>query len=229
MEIGPLQADRDRYGSASDYAYAALKGEIVEGRFPPGRRMREIELSEWLGVSRTPTRQALSRLELEGLVDLRPRVGLVVSSLDSDAIDELYEMRAALEGTAAALAASHASARDLATLRQMLAAEVALPLEAEARYRHNLAFHQALYAAAHNRFLVKSLHALHDAISLLGPSTLTAEGRYQLAQEEHGRIVEAIAAKDANTAEAEARAHVLRALTVRHAMQARADANAAAR
>src|SRR5580693_339291 len=94
--------DRTKFASAADYAYATLRRAIIEGRFAPGRRMREIELAEHLGISRTPTRQALTRL-------------------DMDAVDELYEMRAALEGTAAAMAAKHASPRDLATLERLIA------------------------------------------------------------------------------------------------------------
>ncbi len=64
--------DRSKFASATDYAYATLRRAIIEGRFAPGRRMREIELAEHLGISRTPTRQALTRLELEGLLNLRP-------------------------------------------------------------------------------------------------------------------------------------------------------------
>ena len=113
-------AERTDYGSATDYAYAALRREILEGRFPPGRRMREIELASWLGVSRTPTRQALSRLEHEGLVDMRPRTGLAVATLDAAAMEELYEMRGALEGIASAMAARHSSTRDVETLVQLV-------------------------------------------------------------------------------------------------------------
>src|SRR3954470_16827725 len=113
--------DSRRFAPPADYAYASLRREIIEGRFAPGRRMREIELSEHLGISRTPTRQALTRLELEGLLNLRPRTGLVVSTLDLDAVEELYEMRAALEGTAAAMAAMHASPKDLAALDRLVA------------------------------------------------------------------------------------------------------------
>jgi DNA-binding GntR family transcriptional regulator len=181
--------------------------------------MREIELASWLGVSRTPTRQALSRLEIEGLVDLRPRVGLVVASLDETAMEELYEMRAAIEGTAAAMAARHASARDIDTLVQLVEAEAGLPQDPAVRYRHNLALHQAMYQAAHNRFLVKSLQALNDAIALLGPTTMAAEGRLADAHEEHRRIVAAIAARDGETADAEMRAHVGRALELRRRMR----------
>lgn len=214
---GPGTPDREQYGSAADYAYAALREEIVSGRFAPGRRLREVELAERLGISRTPTRLALSRLENEGLIDLRPRVGLVVASLDAGATEELYEMRAALEGTAAAFAARHASARDLDLLHRLVAQEGALPDDAETRYRHNRVFHDALYGAARNRFLVKSLNALHDAIALVGPTTMAVAGRAEAAHREHGLIVEAIAARDPATADQRARDHVLRALVLRRA------------
>jgi DNA-binding GntR family transcriptional regulator len=211
--------DRDSYVSAADYAYGALRREIVEGRFAPGRRMREIELSDWLSISRTPIRQALSRLEVEGLLAVVPRVGLVVASLDERAMAELYDMRMALEGSAAAFAAQHASARDIARLRELLDTETGLPHDASVLYRHNLAFHQAIYAAAHNRFLVKSLHVLHDALSLLGTTTLSQPGRPQKACIEHARIVDAIESRDVDTAEREARHHIHNALLVRKAMR----------
>jgi DNA-binding GntR family transcriptional regulator len=212
-------AQRERFGSAADYAYAILRAEILEGRFAPGRRMREIELSQWLGVSRTPVRAALSRLEGEGLLALVPRTGLVVATLEADAIAELYEMREALEGAAAALAARHAGPRDLAALRELVETERRLPADAATRAHHNLAFHAAIYGAAHNRFLVKSLHALHDAIALLGPTTFAAQGRAKQAEREHARIADAIAAQQPEEAEAAARSHVRQAFTVRETMR----------
>ncbi|MGD9844169.1 MAG: GntR family transcriptional regulator [Variibacter sp.] len=219
MPAGRTSADdRAQFGSASDYAYAALREAIVARRFPPGRRMREIELAEWLGVSRTPTRHALSRLEIEGLLTLRPRDGLIVSALDSTATEELYEMRAAIEGAAAAMAARHASARDIATLTDLVDREADVAKNASARFQHNLTFHQALYTAAHNRFLIKSLNALHDVIALLGPTTLGVEGRFRDACREHQRIVRAIAARDEQGAAVEASGHVLKALSIRKAM-----------
>jgi DNA-binding FadR family transcriptional regulator len=131
-------------------------------------------------------------------------------------------MREALEGAAASLAARHASPREVAILKDMVAAEARLARDPETRAQHNLAFHRAIYVAAHNRFLVKSLHALHDAIALLGPTTFAAPGRPDKAQREHARIVEAIAAQDAEQAEAEARAHVRAARGIRARMR-RAD------
>jgi DNA-binding GntR family transcriptional regulator len=212
-------AERELYGSAADYAYDVLRSEIVEGRFAPGRRLREIELASWLGVSRTPTRQALSRLEFEGLITLKPRTGLVVASLDDKAMEELYEMRSALEGTAAAMAARHASARDLEVLVDLVETETSLPADPIIRYRHNLAFHNAIYSAAHNRFLMKSLHALNDAIALLGPTTMAAEGRLADAAAEHRAIVDCISRQDAAQAEQSARSHVLKALDLRRSMR----------
>ena len=218
MTVSATTLDRDRYASAADYAYAMIRSGIVEGRFEPGRRMREIELAEWLGISRTPTRQALSRLELEGLLEMRARVGLVVAMLDLDAVEELYDMRAALEGTAAGLAARHASPRDIALLLQLLADEPRHAAEPRSLARHNRALHEAIYAAAHNRFLMKSVQALHDAIALLGPTTLGIDGRHAIAHAEHAGIVAAIEARDAPRADALARAHILNALDLRRAM-----------
>jgi len=218
MSDETILPDRDKFASAADYAYATLRREIVEGRFAPGRRMREIELAQRLGISRTPTRQALSRLELEGLLALRPRAGLVVSVLDMDAVEELYEMRAALEGAAAGMAARHASPRDLALLTRLLDEETGLGSEPMNLYRHNRELHEAIHMAAHNRYLEKSLHALHDAIALLGPTTLAATGRPVVAHAEHAAIVKAIAARDDALADRLARAHILGALDVRRAI-----------
>ena len=210
--------DRDKYVSAADYAYGALRQEIVEGRFEPGRRMREIELAQRLGISRTPVRQALSRLELEGLLDLRPRAGLEVSVLDAAAIEELYEMRAALEGTAAAMAARHASRRNIATITALLEEESGLADDPVGLYRHNRKLHEAIHAAAHNRYLMKSLHALHDAVALLGPTTLMVEGRRAVAHAEHEGIVKAIETRDDARANTLANAHVQNALDLRLAI-----------
>jgi DNA-binding FadR family transcriptional regulator len=118
------------------------------------------------------------------------------------------------------LAARHSSARDVETLVQLVEAEPTLPEDASVRYQHNLTFHQAIYQAAHNRFLMKSLQALNDAIALLGPTTMGVEGRFADAHAEHRRIVAAIEARNSEKADAEARAHVARGLELRRRMRA---------
>lgn len=218
MPPPPDPADRDRHGSAADYAHAALRDSILARRLRPGQRMREVELTEWLGISRTPVRQALARLEIEGLLTLQPRLGLVVATLDDEAMEELYEIRSVLEAAAAGMAVRHATPRDLDALRDLVAREAALPADPDLRFGHNLEFHAAIYRAAHNRFLVKSLGALNDAIALLGSTTMAVEGRVDAALDEHRALVEAIAARDKARAEALARDHIDTALNLRRRM-----------
>ncbi|MFZ4530642.1 MAG: GntR family transcriptional regulator [Alsobacter sp.] len=200
--------DRTRFYSAGAYAYACIRQAIVEGRLTTGRRLPEAEMASWLGISRTPLRQALARLELDGLVETLPRAGLVIASLDEDAVAELYGMREVLEGTAAGLAAQSATERDIDRLVQLAASAAPAPGDGVALYRLNRAFHEAIYVAAHNRYLLKTLQALHDSLALLGPTTLTAPGRPDAARGEHERIVAAIVARDAGAAETAARAHI---------------------
>lgn len=210
---------RTEYPVAADYAYARLKGGILDGYLQPGARLREAELASLLGISRTPLRQALARLELEGLLEVLPRAGLVVSSLDDQAVLELYNTREVLEGAAAAMAAEKATQVDIERLASMLEEEQPIPTDPSELRRLNRSFHDALYDASHNRFLIKSLHGLHDALALLGPTTLTAPGRPQVAHEEHRSIVEAIARGDGAAAEAAARAHVRNGLPLRRRMR----------
>jgi len=217
---GLRAVDRQAYASAAEFAYATLRGEIMAGILPTGYRMREQELSERLRISRTPVREALSRLLSDGLLMMQPRSGLVVAELDDAGVIELYETREALEATAAQLAARYANPRDIAAMRAILVAEKLAPDDSMQQQRHNRAFHGALLAASHNRFLVKSLQVLHDALALLGPTTLMRPGRREEAQAEHQRILEAIEKRDCLSAEQEMRAHVRHGAEVRQAMRA---------
>lgn len=204
--------------SAADYAYLMLRDGIEVGRFAPGRRMREVELAEWLGVSRTPVRQALARLQAEGILAVAPRQGLVVQSFDIAGIRELYDVRIALEGMAARLAAASASRDEVARIAALLDGERRLPCEARALVRHNRAFHAAICQAAHNRFLARAMQPVTDALDLLGFSTLSMPGRQASALAEHEAIVAAIGARDPPGAEAAARAHIRAGLGARLAM-----------
>ena len=203
------------YALAADYAYAMLRRGIEDGTFGPGARMREIDLATRLGVSRTPIRQALSRLEVEGMLTVAPRTGLVVASLDSDAMTELYNMREVLEGAAAVFAARNASPKEISDLERILDETPSIAGDPREFARHNRRLHQAIYDAAHNRFLVKSLQALHDAMLLLGPTTLSTKARRKEAHEEHRALIAAIADRDGEAATAVVRQHIQAALKVR--------------
>ena len=193
-------------GGLSDGAYARILTAVRDGTLAPGTRIRESQMAEWLEMSRTPVREAIQRLEAEGLLTMAP--GLVVTTVDEELVEELYYMREVLEGTAARLAAESASRIELRMLEEMVAAEMQARADWRTAADANRRFHALIYTAAKNRFLLKSLRALHDSLALLGPSTLANEERARRAAGEHAKIVKAIAARDPETAEAHMREHI---------------------
>lgn len=201
-------APRQEYASRSELVYRKLRQAIEEGELKPGERVMEVEVAEWLEVSRTPVREALRRLESEGMLALEPRMGLVVASITRQAMLELYAMREVLEGTAARLCARHASDLEVMELEELVKREERLQGNFEALSRHNKLFHGAVHRAAHNRFLEKSLAAVNDSMCLLGPSMMLLPERTKLAKAEHSDLLKAIAKRDADAAEAAARRHV---------------------
>lgn len=188
--------------------YRHVIDRITEGRLKPGARVRETALAEATGVSRTPVREAMRRLESEGLLVHEPHRGMVVRRLDHQEVTELYLMRAVLEGTAAGLAARHASDAEIAALREMVGPAASHGVEAVALARSNKLFHRALYRGAHNRYLLAMLDQLTTAMLLLGRTTLGLPGRADEATVEHAEIVDAIARHDPDDAEAAARRHI---------------------
>ena len=106
--MAPAAPAKQDFPSLGEYAYERLRTHIREGALPPGTRVREAEVAGQLGISRTPVREALRRLEADGFLTFEPHRGMVVVQLDHQSVMELYAMREALEGTAAGLAAQHA-------------------------------------------------------------------------------------------------------------------------
>ncbi|NOD88385.1 MULTISPECIES: GntR family transcriptional regulator [unclassified Ruegeria] len=201
-------------GPQGNSTYQRLLEEIRDGALLPGDRLREIELSERLGVSRTPVREAIRQLEADGLVTHVPRQGATVRSLDYAEVMELYEMRAVLEGTAARLAARSASdieLDELDILNDRLAEAGTGPDAAQI----NRVFHATLLDAAKNRFLAKSMLSLQKALLILGPSQLLDSERAAAAVTEHRRIMAALKARDGASAETEMRAHIQAAQRMR--------------
>lgn len=209
-----LETGLRRGVSRGDQAYRFIVDGIQSGRLPPGTRLREIEMAEMTGLSRTPVREALSRLQLEGLLTIDAARGLIVTELDYSMTSELYAMREVLEGTAARLAARHASDVEIDFLREINARDAKLTAP-EALAANNRLFHETLYRCAHNRYLVKTLNTLQESMMLLGPTTLAATGRAETSRTEHGAIVEALARRDSDAAEKAARAHISTAYRIR--------------
>ena len=195
-------------------AYRRLLEDIRAGTLLPGARLRETELADRLGISRTPVREAIRQLEADGLVTHLPRQGATIRSLDHAEVVELYEMRAVLEGTAARLAARAASDIELAELAALNAELAATPAGPQAR-EVNRQFHRSLLDAARNRFLLKSMSALQKTLLILGPTTLADPDRALNAVAEHAAVLAALDARDGAGAEAAMRAHVGAALSAR--------------
>jgi DNA-binding GntR family transcriptional regulator len=196
-------------------AYLRLHAAIQDGTLEPGARLVETEVAEWIGASRTPVREALGRLESDGLVVRDPHRGMMVCELDAGMVAELYVMREVLEGTAAGLAARHASDAEIATLRGLANRDRDIAGDTALIARNNKLFHEALYRSAHNRYLLRTLNSLREAMALLGQTTLAIRGRSDTALEEHEQIIAALERRDPGAAEAAARSHIRAAYRAR--------------
>jgi DNA-binding GntR family transcriptional regulator len=204
--------------SRGEQAYRRLRDAIQSGDLKPGDRLLEVELAKLLGSSRTPVREALGRLESDGLAVRDPHRGMIIAELDGNMIAELYTVREVLEGTAAALAARHASEAEISTLRQIADRDRTFAFEPERLAVNNRLFHEALYRSAHNRYLLKTLNALHGSMALVRTSLAYSKQRIELTIRQHQGIVAAIERQDSKTAEETARAHIQDARKARLAL-----------
>jgi DNA-binding GntR family transcriptional regulator len=201
-------------GTSQKDAYFLVLEAIDQGDYRPGDRLVESELAERFGVSRTPIREALQRLETQGVL-ARDGRSLMVSSLDHNQLGELYAVRAELEGLAARLAAQHAAPEEIRVLWDMIRRDREIVSRPEILSRSNKRFHRQIHLASHNRYLVAQLEMVHRSMVLLATTSLAAEGRGAKALEEHGEIVRAIEARDGAAADAAIRSHISRAFETR--------------
>lgn len=181
-------------------AYQAIFNEITSGKLTPGDRLRETELAERIGLSRTPVREAIKRLEAEGVVAHKPQVGAVIKKLNQQEIVELYEMRIMLETSASSMAAKHASEAETRTLdtlnRKMLEAKSNSYKVAEL----NRQFHICIVNAARNRYLASSYNNLSTILVILGHTTLTTPLRVETVFIQHQTIIDALIKGDKSEA-----------------------------
>ena len=210
-----IDAEALRTRSRGDFVYESLRDAISDGRIAVGERVREEEIARNLGVSRTPVREALQRLHQRGLLVFGNGRGLVVAELSQHQVLQLYAMREILEGSAARFAAQHANATDVTILyRQQKELAEAKP-DALLLVTLNRRFHQAIYEAAHNQYLMQTLNMLHDSLALLHNATFRVPNRRSESDEEHRRIVAAIEKRDPDAAEQAAREHIRQAQRTR--------------
>lgn len=195
-------------------AYTLILEAIDAGTYRPGDRLVESELAERFGVSRTPVREALQRLETQSML-ARDGRSLIVASLDHNQLAELYVVRAELEALAARLAAKHAAPEEVRVLQDMVDDDLRQISDPLALSRANKRFHKQIHLASHNRYLVQQLDLVHRSMALVATTSLAAEGRGATALAEHQAIVDAIRAGDEDGAATALRAHISKAFETR--------------
>ncbi len=218
VRLAPQERKRERHMSQvkpmQKDAYTLILEAIDVGVFKPGDRLVESDLAERFGVSRTPIREALQRLETQSLL-ARDGRSLIVSSLDHNQMAELYVVRAELEGLAARLAARHATEEEVRVLRDMVTEDHKLKESPAALARANRRFHKQIHLASHNRYLVQQLDLVHRSMALMATTSIAAEGRGEDTLVEHDAIVSAIEKRDEAAAYKALRDHISQAFVTR--------------
>jgi DNA-binding GntR family transcriptional regulator len=217
--LGRASTHQRRGESLGDFAYRTMREAIRSGKFRSGEHLREADVAEWLNISRTPVREAFHRIISEGLLTNGPWNGVMMAELDAQQLVQLYAVRAALEGTAAALAAQNATKPEVQRLFQIAASEARAKKDPAKLVILNSELHQTLYAAAHNPYLLQSITTVVDALGLLRHSTFVLPGSIELAHREHLQIITAIRERNSAAAERLAREHVNHALAMRLELQ----------
>lgn len=207
-------------GTTGDAVYSTLRHCIVLGDLAPGERLLSDGLATRLGVSRTPVREALRKLEAEGLVAASPRLGLVVREVSEQDLAEIFAIREALEGAAARMAAENGTPAELSDLRALLEDMEAVGQRGDLTTLRDLTaeFHLLVCRASHNGRLLRMLKDLQDQVRHLKTSTLFEKGRAAEALQEHRNLLLALEARDPGRAETVARAHRNKTLDLRKKM-----------
>jgi DNA-binding GntR family transcriptional regulator len=218
--VATRAADETRTGSifsgqhdrrkVTDWVYEELKAAIIELRLPPGHPLREAALAEQLGVSKTPIREALARLEQDGLAEMTSFKGAVVTSYSRRDLLEIYELRELLENSAARSAAESIGPEALEQLTEICRGSRELREGADPARLSALItqFDAVLFDQVRNTRIRALIENLRAHLTRIGQLTAEIPGRVQTSIEEHEKIVEAIAARDPDLAEQRMRDHI---------------------
>jgi DNA-binding GntR family transcriptional regulator len=202
---------------AADAIHATLREAILGGILPAGERLAEVHLASLFNRSRTPVREAILRLESEGLTERSARRGVVVCTISRDEVLEVYAVREALDGLAARLAALGILPSELDNLRWLNSRmrDAAGREDFQLMLEINMEFHEAIARASRNSLLVLFIRHIHDWVRRFPDSTFAYPGRASNAVDEHDGLIRAIAEREYETAERLARSHMSRAMQVR--------------
>jgi DNA-binding GntR family transcriptional regulator len=214
MSLGPIRLRGARPRAIE--LYEALRSAILNGSLDADERLVEESIAAAAGVSRTPVREALHKLEVDGLVQATPR-GMVVTRFSLEELSDLCSVREVLEGMASGLAAATMTNLELITLRgiQEQYREASLGGEIPRLTALNHAFHETIWHGSRNRYLQERLAVLRSQIERLQETTLATESRRLQALEEHDLIIDAIEGREGQTADQVTRAHFRKAMAIR--------------
>lgn len=205
----------DGYKPLREIVFESMRDAILSGVLQPGERLMEIQLAEEMGVSRTPVREAIRKLELENFVVMIPRKGAYVAGVSSKDVADVFEIRSALEGLAAGLAAERITEDELEQMERVLFCRSNEgDIDLEEVVKSDTDFHALVYSASRNERLIQILANLREQIQRFRATSLAVPGRNKLALEEHRAIVEALRNHDSEEAQTLAIAHIVTAENV---------------
>lgn len=190
--------------------FEQLENDILSGKYNQGDCLNELKLSEEMGVSRTPIREAFRQLELEGLVVYTPNRGVVVRGFSKEDIRDIYQIRLMIEGMTARRAAENITQEYLKELEETLELEKFYTDKEDAAQIAALdsRFHEAIYQASGSRLLIKTLKAFHHYVKHVRNISLSNPDRAKKAYEEHKAIYEAMLGGDRELAEILTEQHI---------------------
>ena len=200
---------RDKY-SLRGRVFQSIREDILSGRYEQNTVLKEAAIGAELGVSRTPVREALRQLELEGLVTIIPNRGAYVNMITAKDVQDIYVIRSMLEGLCARWATQSITDEQLDSMEETLCLSEyhTSKKNYEKLYELDSLFHEQLYEAGGSRILNHILSDFHDYVKMVRKATISTSSRSVTSTEEHRAIFEAIKEKDPDKAEALAKEHV---------------------
>ncbi|MFZ7133568.1 MAG: GntR family transcriptional regulator [Eubacteriales bacterium] len=210
FDEGFLTIDMDTYKPLREIVFTTMREAIINGDFKPSQRLMEVQLAEKMGVSRTPVREAIRKLELEGLVVMVPRKGAYVAGLSSEDVKEVVEIRCVLEGLAAKLAAQKSTSEDIEKMKSIIE-----NFEYATKNKripdlisYDSDFHEVIYQAAKNGKLIQMINGLREQVQRFRVAYFTQFHNTDILLEEHKNLLKAIINKDSELARKVAENHI---------------------
>jgi len=199
----------ENYQPLREVVFETLREAIISGQLSPGARMMEVQLAEEMGVSRTPVREAIRKLELEGFVVMIPRKGAYVASISFKDIADVFEIRAALESLACGLAAERITEEEIEELERTLVQVNNVEHDnINGLVEQDTDFHDIIYKASRNTRLIQIINNLREQIQRFRTASLAIPGRMKVAIDEHKKMVEAISERNIKLAQDLALEHI---------------------